>query len=143
MYAYFFDGTFVTLLEIMNNSPNFYVLGALRPNVRLIRSSGDRLSIRWSVTAPQFVTNYKVYWTGPSIEMDYSTVSTQYTISGLVSNTPYTVTVEAVGPLGRINSTTQQLYTIPTGEIVLCQIIVCIAKLNLGILLPCILQLLI
>ena len=140
MYA-FFDSTFVILLEIMNNSANFYV-GIPKPNVRLIRSSGDRMSIHWSVTAPQYVTNYKVYWSGPSIEMDYSTISTQYTISGLVSNTPYTVTVEAVSPLGRINSTTLQLYTIPTSEIVLCQIVVCIAKLNLGILLPCILQLL-
>ena len=88
------------------------------------------MSIHWSVTSPEFVTNYKVYWSGPSIEMDYSTVSTQYTISGLVSNTPYNVVVEAVGPLGRKNSTTQLLYTIPTGEIVLWQMIGYIAKLN-------------
>ena len=62
------------------------------------------------------VHEYRLYWSGPSKDVDNTTVSTQYTISGLVSNTPYNVTVEAISEIGNRNSTTRQLFTSPKGD---------------------------
>ena len=92
------------------------------PNVTLARSSLDSLFIHWSVSSTEYlsVTNYTVYWSGPFAET-YKTNSedyNNYTIKGLDSNSPYNVTVEAIDPLGRQNSTNQQYFTSPTGKIV-------------------------
>ena len=89
------------------------------PNVTLARSSLDSLLIRWSVSSTEYLnnTNYTVYWSGPSAET-YKTISTgysSYTIKGLRSNSPYTIAVEAIDPLGRQNSTNQLYFTSPTG----------------------------
>ena len=89
------------------------------PNVTLARSSLDSLLIRWSVSSTEYlsVTNYTVYWSGPSAET-YQTISTgysNYTIKGLYSNSPYNVAVEAIDPLGRQNSTNQLYFTSPAG----------------------------
>ena len=93
--------------------------GTPMPNVALIRPSLDSLLIRWSVSSTEHlnVTNYTVYWSGPSAET-YKTNSagySNYTIKGLRSNSPYNVAVEAIDPLGRQNSTNQLYFTSPTG----------------------------
>ena len=93
---------------------NAYYVGVPQPIVTLVRASVHSLSISWSATSPHD-SNYIVYWSGPSTEMDYYSTVTKYTISGLVSNTPYNITVEAVGIFGRINSTSQTLFTNPKG----------------------------
>ena len=89
------------------------------PNVRLVRSSLDSLFIRWSVNSTGYlsITNYTVYWSGPFSET-YKTNSAgynSYTIKGLRSNSPYSVAVEAIDPLGRQNSTNQLYFTSPAG----------------------------
>ena len=89
------------------------------PNVALIRSSLDSLLIRWSVSSTEHlsVTNYTVYWSGPSAEASKTNSAgySSYTIKGLRSNSPYNVAVEAIDPLGRQNSTNQLYFTSPTG----------------------------
>ena len=88
------------------------------PNVTLARSSLDSLLIRWSVNSTEYsTTNYTVYWSGPSEVMGKtnSAVYNNYTINGLQSNSPYKVTVEAIDPLGRQNSTNQLYFTSPAG----------------------------
>ena len=89
------------------------------PIVTLARSSMDSLLIRWSVSSTEHlsVTNYTVYWSEPFAET-YKTNSTSYssyTIKRLRSNSPYNVTVEAIDPLGRQNSTSQLYFTSPAG----------------------------
>ncbi len=93
--------------------------GTPMPNVTLARSSLDSLLIRWSVSSTEHLnfTNYTVYWSGPFAET-YKTNSTgynNYTIKGLHSNSPYNVTVKAIDPLGRQNSTNQLYFTSPAG----------------------------
>ena len=93
--------------------------GTPMPNVTLARSSLDSLLIRWSVSSTEHLnfTNYTVYWSGPFAET-YKTISAgynNYTIKGLYSNSPYTIAVEAIDPLGRQNSTNQLYFTSPTG----------------------------
>ena len=72
-----------------------------------------------SVSSTEYlsVTNYTVYWSGPSAETSKtnSTSYSSYTIKGLHSNSPYSVAVEAIDPLGRQNSTNQLYFTSPTG----------------------------
>ena len=101
--------------------PMSYIMcaGTPVPNVALIRSSLDSLFVRWSVSSTEYlsVTNYTVYWSGPSAET-YKTNSagySNYTINGLRSNSPYTIAVEAIDPRGRQNSTNQLYFTTPTG----------------------------
>ena len=93
--------------------------GTPMPSVTLARSSLDSLFIRWSVSSTEYlsVTSYTVYWLGPSAETSKtnSTSYSSYTIKGLRSNSPYTIAVEAIDPLGRQNSTNQQYFTSPTG----------------------------
>ena len=89
------------------------------PNVTLTRLSLDSLLIRWSVSSTEYLnnTNYTVYWSGPFPET-YETSSTgynNYTIKGLDSNSPYSIAVEAIDPLGRQNSTNQLYFTTPAG----------------------------
>ena len=87
-----------------------------QPTVRLVNSTLQSLSISWSVTSPQDVTNYMVFWWKGSAEISKSSVAlddTKFVIEGLLSNTAYHVVVLASGPLGRINSTTELFYTPP------------------------------
>ena len=93
--------------------------GTQMPNVTLARSSLDSLLIHWSVSSTEYlnVTNYTVYWSGPSAET-YKSISagySSYTIKGLRSNSPYSIAVEAIDPLGRQNSTNQLYFTSPAG----------------------------
>ena len=48
---------------------------------------------------------------------------TQDSVSELLSNTLYNVTVEATGPLGSQNSTSQHFFTTPKGYSFLCMIV--------------------
>ena len=93
--------------------------GTQVPSVTLARSSLDSLFVRWSVSSTEYlsVTNYTVYWSGPFAETSKtsSTGYSSYTIKGLRSNSPYTIAVEAIDPLGRQNSTNQLYFTSPTG----------------------------
>ena len=86
-----------------------------QPTVRLVNSTLQSLSISWSVTSPQDVTNYMVFWWKESAEISKSVAldDTKFVIEGLLSNTAYHVVVLASGPLGRINSTTELFYTPP------------------------------
>ena len=87
-----------------------------KPSVRLESSTLTTIFISWLVTSPELVDSYTVYWSGPSRERDNSTVRTRYTIGGLISNTPYNVTVEASGPAGKSISMTHQYFTSPKGD---------------------------
>ena len=86
-----------------------------QPTVRLANSTLQSLSINWSVTSPQDVTNYTVFWWKESAEINKSVAlnNTEFVIEGLLSNTAYHVVVLASGPLGRVNSTTELFYTPP------------------------------
>ena len=85
------------------------------PTVSLTNSTLQSLSISWSVTSPQDVTNYMVFWWKESAEISKSVAldDTMLVIEGLLSNTPYHVAVLAIGPLGNKNSTTSVFYTTP------------------------------
>ena len=93
--------------------------GTPTPNVTLVRSSLDSLLIHWSVSSTGYLnnTNYTVHWSGPTADI-YRTNSAgynNYTIKGLRSNSPYSIAVEAIDPLGRQNSTNHLYFTSPTG----------------------------
>ena len=114
-----FDFEFTTIACMYIYPMKYLCAGTPMPNVTLARSSLDSLLIRWSVSSTEYLntTNYTVYWSGPSAET-YKTISAgynNYTIRGLRSNSPYNVTVEAIDPLGRQNSTNQLYFTSPTG----------------------------
>ena len=83
--------------------------------VSLVSSIWQSLSISWSVTSPQDVTNYTVFWWKGSAEISKSSVAlndTKFVIDGLLSNTAYHVVVLASGPYGNVNSTSV-FYTTP------------------------------
>ena len=87
-----------------------------QPTIRLLNTTLQSLSIRWSVTSPQDVTSYMVFWWKESAEISKSSVAlndTKFVIEGLLSNTAYHVVVLTGGPLGRVNSTTELFYTPP------------------------------
>ena len=72
-----------------------------QPTVGLANSTLQSLSISWSVTSPQDVTNYMVFWWKESAEISKSVAldDTKFVIEGLLSNTAYHVVVLASGPL--------------------------------------------
>ena len=82
--------------------------------VSLVNSTLQSLSISWSVTSPQDVTNYMVFWWKMSAEISKSVAldDTKFVIEGLLSNTAYHVVVLPSGPLGNVNSTSV-FYTAP------------------------------
>ena len=84
------------------------------PTVSLVNSTLQSLSITWSVTSPQDVTNYMVFWWKESAEISKSVAldDTKFVIEGLLSNIAYHVVVLASGPLGNMNSTSV-FYTTP------------------------------
>ena len=86
-----------------------------QPTVRLVNSTLQSLSISWSVTSPQNVTNYMVFWWKESAEISKSVTldDAKFVIKELLSNTAYHVVVLASGQLGRVNSTTELFYTPP------------------------------
>ena len=85
-----------------------------QPIIGLTNSTLQSLSISWSVTSPQDVTNYMVFWWKESAENSKSVAldDTKIVIEGLLSNTAYHVAVLAIGPLGNVNSTSV-FYTTP------------------------------
>ena len=93
---------------------NFYATATPQPTVRLANSTLQSLSISWSVTSPQDVSNYMVFWWKESAEISKSVAldDTKFVIEGLLSNTAYHVVVLASGPLGNVNSTSV-FYTAP------------------------------
>ena len=86
-----------------------------QPTVHLANSTLQNLSISWSVTSPQDVTNYMVFWWKESAEISKSVAldDTKFVIEGLLSNTAYHVVVLASGPLGNVNSSSKVFYTAP------------------------------
>ena len=87
-----------------------------QPTISLINSTLHSLSISWSVTSPQSVTSYSVFWwtefgeTGRSVALN----DIQFIIEDLLSNTAYHIAVMASGPLGNVNSTNKVFYTPPS-----------------------------
>ena len=86
-----------------------------QPIVGLAKSTLQSLFISWSVTSPQDVTHYMVFWWKESAEISKSLAldDTKFVIEGLLSNTAYHVVVLASGPLGNVNSTSKVFYTTP------------------------------
>ena len=86
-----------------------------QPTVSLVNSTLQSMSISWSVTSPQDVTNYTVFWWKESAEISKSVAldDTKFVIEGLLSNTAYHVVVMASGPHGNLNSTSKIFYTAP------------------------------
>ena len=102
-----------------------FVSATPKPTVSLVSSTLHSLSISWSVTAPQDVTSYIVFWwkestdTGRSVALN----GTKFVIGDLLSNTAYHVVVLASGPLGNVNSTSKVFYTPPNrvqGNLIYC-----------------------
>lgn len=95
------------------------------PTITLDKSNLRSLSIRWSVSSPEGVTSYFVYWSKKSAETSRSValIGTTYNIDGLDSNTAYQVLVMASDPLGSTNSTNTKFYTTPNdvqGKCTIC-----------------------
>ena len=93
-----------------------------QPDVSLITSSLNSLSISWSVSSLDDVTGYVVFWSEMSAvagnSMDVGVNINQHIIPNLLSNTAFNVTVQANGPLGSTNSTnTVPFYTLPKGRL--------------------------
>ena len=86
-----------------------------QPTVRLANSTLQSLSISWSVTSPQDVTNYMVFWWKESAKISKSVAlhDMKFVIEDLLSNTAYHVVVLASGPHGNVNSTSKVFYTAP------------------------------
>ena len=86
-----------------------------QPTINLTKSALQNLSISWSVTSPQDVTSYIVFWLKGSAVIGKSDVlnDIMFTIENLLSNTAYHVVVQANGPLGSVNSTSKVFYTTP------------------------------
>ena len=86
-----------------------------QPTVSLANSTLQSLSISWSVTSQQDVTNYTVFWWKESAEISKSGAldDTKFVIEDLLSNTAYNVVVLASGPLRNVNSTSKVFYTMP------------------------------
>ena len=103
------------LTSLMNPLFTCFASATPQPTVSLANSTLRSLSISWSVTSPQDVTNYMVFWWKESAEIDKSAAldDTKFVIEGLLSNTAYHVMVLASVPLGRVNSTTELFYTPP------------------------------
>ena len=93
-----------------------FVLATPQPTVSIVSSTLHSLSISWSVTSPQYVTSYHVFWWKESAEIGRSVAlnDTKFIIEDLLSNTAYHVAVMASSPLGNVNSTTKVLYTPPS-----------------------------
>ena len=93
----------------------FFISVTPLPTVRLANSTLQSLSISWSVTSPQDVTNYMVFWWKESAEISKSVAldNTEFVIENLLSNTAYHVVVLASGPLRNVNSTSKVFYTTP------------------------------
>lgn len=116
LYKYFVS---LELTLNCNLYPITYFVGTSQPNVTLSSRSLSSLSITWSVPSTDYITRFTVYWSGLSLEI-YPAIfmgnnSTRHSVHNLVSNTPYNVTVEAIGPLGSLNSTREQFFTPPKG----------------------------
>ena len=86
-----------------------------QPTISLINSTLHSLFISWSVTSPQDVTSYSVFWWTESGEIGRSVPLNDagFVIEDLLSNTEYHVVVKASGPLGNVNSTRKDFYTHP------------------------------
>lgn len=117
---YYIPSDIYSRIQIIHEMyPILICAGTPKPNITIAKSSLNNLSISWSVSSVEYVTKYMVYWSGPFTEIGTkarnATVYANYTIHSLRSNTPYQVTIEAIGTLGRQNSTSQQIYTSPTG----------------------------
>ena len=86
-----------------------------QPIVGVVNSTLESLSISWSVTSPQDVTDYIVFWWKESAEISKSVAldDTKFVIEDLLSNTAYHVMVQASGALGNVNSTRKVFYTTP------------------------------
>ena len=99
--AHYFTSSFISVTPV--------------PTVSLVNSTLQSLSISWSVTSPQDVTNYVVFWWKESAENSKSVAlnDTKFVIEGLVSSTAYHVVVLASGPLRNVNSTSEVFYTTP------------------------------
>ena len=93
----------------------FLTAATPQPIVGLTNSTLQSLSISWSVTSPQDVTNYMVFWWKESAEISKSVALdvTKFVIEDLLSNTAYHVVVLESGPLGNVNSTSEVFYTTP------------------------------
>ena len=93
----------------------YFAAATPQPTVRLANSTLQSLFISWSVTSPQDVTNYTVFWWKEFAEISKSVAlnDTKFVIEDLLSNTAYHVAVLASGPLGNVNSTSKVVYTTP------------------------------
>ena len=92
-----------------------FVSATPQPTISLINSTLHNLSISWSVTSPQSVTSYSVFWWTELGEIGRSVAlnDTEFVLEDLLSNTEYHVVVMASGPLGNVNSTRKNFYTHP------------------------------
>ena len=94
-----------------------------QPVVSLTTSSLNGISISWSVSSSNDVSGYVVFWSEMSVvagnSMEFGVDTIHFTITNLLSNTAYFVTVQAFGPLGSTNSTsTVPFYTLPKGSLI-------------------------
>ena len=91
-----------------------------QPVVELANSALDSLELTWTVSSAIDVTNYTVYWSEvPSGAGGSRTLGNdimQASITDLLPNTAYIITVQAAGPLGKWDSEAVRYYTAPRSK---------------------------
>ena len=110
---------------ILLNSPSVHCASVHstatpQPVMELANSALDSLELTWTVSSAMDVSSYTVYWSevpsGAGGSRTLGNDSMQASIPDLLSNTAYMITVQAAGPLGKMDSTAMLYYTAPRGK---------------------------
>lgn len=81
-------------------------------NVKAIQVSADSVELKWDpATSTQAIKEYNVYRDGKKID---SVNDTNYLDTGLIENTNYVYTIEAVDIDGKVSAMSQKIYVITT-----------------------------
>ena len=101
-------------LHVRTTYHSLYVVPSVPENITAL-SSTTTLTVRWDTYGKEFNYTLHVQKKGSTEINTIGPVSPPYNITGLESNTKYTVVVEAYNPLGSANGSVVG-YTLPEGE---------------------------
>ena len=102
-----------SLYSVYNHRFPLLILAPSQPVINAITPSTTTLTVRWNDEG--FSYRLHVHKKGSTEINTFRPVTPPYNISGLESNTEYTVVVEAYNPLGSANGSVVG-YTLPEGE---------------------------
>ena len=103
----------VFVLSIFNIISLYLSIAPSQPAINVTTPSTTTLTVRWD--DERFSYRLHVQKKGSTEINTFEDVTPPYNITGLESNTEYTVVVEAYNPLGSANSSAVR-YTLPEGE---------------------------